>query len=128
MLWYSMSFCYTVTTQKSVNDAITNLTHNLKEIGFGVLEVLDFKKILNERDQEFQNEYKLMDVCNPKLAKQIDVGQGPHGIRASEDGSKVYVGITREDEIVIIDAETLEITQRLSVGKVPFWLAVPQSP
>ena len=66
-----MSFCYTVTTQKSVDDAITNLTNNLKEIGFGVLEVLDFKKILNEKGQEFENEYRLMEVCNPKLAKQV---------------------------------------------------------
>ena len=31
---YAMSFCYTVTTQKSVDDAITNLTNNLKEIGW----------------------------------------------------------------------------------------------
>lgn len=71
MVYHAMSFCYTVTTQKSINDAIVNLTHNLKEIGFGVLEVLDFKKILNEKNQEFQNEYKLMEVCNPKLAKQV---------------------------------------------------------
>ena len=60
---------YTVTTQKSVNDAIANLTHNLKEIGFGVLEVLDFKKILNEKDQEFENEYKLMEVLQSKTGK-----------------------------------------------------------
>ena len=66
-----MSFCYTVSTQKSVNDAIANLTSYLKEIGFGVLEVMYFNKILNEKDQVFQNEYKLMEVCNPKLAKEV---------------------------------------------------------
>ena len=66
-----MIFCYTVTTQKSIDDAIASLVDNLKEIEFGVLEVLDFKKILNEKNQEFQNEYRLMEVCNPNLAKQV---------------------------------------------------------
>lgn len=66
-----MSFCYTVTTQKNIHDTITSLTDNLRDIGFGVLGILDFKKILNEKDQEFKNEYRLMDVCNPKLAKQV---------------------------------------------------------
>ena len=40
-------------------------------IGFGVLEVLDFKKILSEKGLEFSNDYELMEVCNPNLAKQV---------------------------------------------------------
>jgi uncharacterized protein (DUF302 family) len=45
-----MSFCYTVSTQKNIYDIVTSLTDNLKEIGFGVLEILNFKKILNEKN------------------------------------------------------------------------------
>jgi len=66
-----MSFTYTVKTQKSIDNVITDLTDNLKEIGFGVLETLDFKKILLEKGLEFANDYKLMEVCNPRLAKQV---------------------------------------------------------
>jgi len=66
-----MSFTYTVKTQKSIDNVITDLTDNLKEIGFGVLETLDFKKILLEKGLEFANDYKLMEVCNPHLAKQV---------------------------------------------------------
>lgn len=66
-----MSFTYTVKTQKSIDDTITDLTHNLKEIGFGVLEILDFKKILTDKGVEFADDYKLMEVCNPHLAKQV---------------------------------------------------------
>jgi len=66
-----MSFTYTVKTQKSIDNVITDLTDNLKEIGFGVLETLDFKKILLKKGLEFANDYKLMEVCNPHLAKQV---------------------------------------------------------
>jgi len=66
-----MSFTYTVKTQKSIDNVITDLTDNLKEIGFGVLETLDFKKILSDKGLEFADNYKLMEVCNPRLAKQV---------------------------------------------------------
>ena len=66
-----MIFAFTVKTQKSIDDAVTNLTENLKEIGFGVLETLDFKKILSEKGLEFSDDYRLMEVCNPNLAKQV---------------------------------------------------------
>ena len=66
-----MSFTYTVKTQKNIDNVITDLTENLKEIGFGVLETLDFKKILIDKGVELTNNYKLMEVCNPHLAKQV---------------------------------------------------------
>ena len=66
-----MGFTHTVKTEKSIDNAITDLTKNLKEIGFGVLETLDFKKILSDKGLEFANNYKLMEVCNPHLAKQV---------------------------------------------------------
>ncbi len=66
-----MSFTYTVKTQKNIDTVISDLTENLKEIGFGVLETLDFKKILSEKGLEFADNYKLMEVCNPHLAKQV---------------------------------------------------------
>ena len=65
-----MDFTHTVKTQKNIDDVIIDLTENLKEIGFGVLEILDFKKILTEKGLEFSNSYKLMEVCHPNLAKQ----------------------------------------------------------
>ena len=65
-----MSFTHTVKTQKSIDDAISDITEKLKEIGFGVLETIDFKKIFSEKGLEFANNYRLMEVCNPNLAKQ----------------------------------------------------------
>ena len=67
----TMSFTHTVKTQKNIDDVITTITENLKEIGFGVLETLDFKKILSDKGLEFSSNYKLMEVCHPNLAKQV---------------------------------------------------------
>ena len=66
-----MGFSHTVKTKKNIDEVISSLTEDLKEIGFGVLETLDFKKILTDKGLEFSENYKLLEVCNPKLAKQV---------------------------------------------------------
>ena len=66
-----MSFTYTVKTHKAVDEIVAIVTEELKKIGFGVLETLDFKKILTEKGLEFADSYRLMEVCNANLAKQV---------------------------------------------------------
>ncbi len=66
-----MSLDYTVSTTKTVNDSVTALTASLKEHGFGVLAVLDFQEILKQKGVELGREYRLLEVCNPKAAKDI---------------------------------------------------------
>ena len=59
------------------------------------------------------------------MINQIDVGQGPHGIRTSIDGSKVFVGVTTTNEILVIDTTTFEVKDVVQSGNKPFWIAVP---
>ena len=66
-----MSFSYTVKTRKSISDIVKELPEHLKEIGFGVLGSLNFQKILTEKGENFEKPYQLLEVCNPKLAKQV---------------------------------------------------------
>ena len=66
-----MSFSYTVKSKKSISDIVKELPEHLKEIGFGVLGSLNFQKILTEKGEEFEKPYQLLEVCNPKLAKQV---------------------------------------------------------
>ncbi len=66
-----MEFSYSTRTTKNISQAMNDITTNLKDIGFGVLGTLDFKNILESKGLDFQTEYKLMEVCNPKLAKQV---------------------------------------------------------
>ena len=66
-----MNFSYIVATKKEIENAIDDITENLKEIGFGILEILDFKNLLQDKGLEFNCNYKQMQVCNLELAKQV---------------------------------------------------------
>ena len=52
-----MGFSYTVKTEKNIDTVISSLTEDLKDIGFGVLDTLDFKKILADKGLEFSENY-----------------------------------------------------------------------
>lgn len=112
-----MSFTHTVKTQKSIDNAITDLTKNLKEIGFGVLETLDFKKILTEKGLEFADNYKLMEVCNPHLAKQVleanpDLGLLlPCTIAVYQKDSENFISLARPTSLLsMVSDDNLKIS------------------
>ncbi|MBT2582714.1 DUF302 domain-containing protein [Planococcus sp. ISL-109] len=64
-------FDYTVTTSKSVDEAVASLEENLKEQQFGVLWNFDLTAKLQEKGQEFDTPYKILEVCNPKEANTV---------------------------------------------------------
>lgn len=106
-----MDFTHTVKTQKSIDDAITTLTESLKEIGFGVLETLDFKKILADKGVDFADNYKLMEVCNPHLAKQVlesspDLGLLlPCTIAVYQKDNENYISLARPTSLLSMVSE-----------------------
>jgi len=60
--------------------------------------------------------------------KNIEVGDGSHGIRASKDSRWIYVTLTKANEVVVINVATMKVEKRISVGKFPFWIAVQGNP
>ncbi|WP_428325588.1 DUF302 domain-containing protein [Nitrosopumilus sp.] len=106
-----MSFTHTVKTQKNIDDVINTLTEDLKEIGFGVLETLDFKKILSEKGLEFADNYRLMEVCNPNLAKQVleanpDLGLLlPCTIAVYQKDKENYISLARPTSLLSMASE-----------------------
>ncbi|MDH3502537.1 MAG: DUF302 domain-containing protein [Nitrosopumilus sp.] len=66
-----MDFSYSLKTSKDINQIVLDITENLNDIGFGVLETLDFKEIFEKKGIEFKKNYKLMEVCNPTTAKNV---------------------------------------------------------
>ena len=42
----------------------------LSEIKFGILGTLDFKEIFAKKGIDYPNEYKLLEICNPQVAKK----------------------------------------------------------
>lgn len=106
-----MNFTYTVGTEKDIDQVITNLTDNLKDIGFGVLETLDFKKILEEKGLEFPNNYRLLEVCNPNLAKQVldanpDLGLLlPCTIAVYQKNNEKYISLAKPTSLLSMASE-----------------------
>ena len=61
---------YTKETKLSVKSAADKLTEDLKANKWGVLGVIDVKKILAEKLNVESEDYMILDVCNPVLAHQ----------------------------------------------------------
>src|SRR5215207_3040834 len=69
--------------------------------------------------------------ASPTLVKTIPVGALPHGIWASGDGSRIYVGLENGDAVDVIDTSKNQAMARIPVGQAPQALvfvpdAVPQ--
>ena len=76
----------------------------------------------------FSKMVNVIDAVSLELIKQIEVGEGPHGIRASVDDSKIYMGVTKTNEILVIDSNTFVIEDKIQTGNIPFWLSIPKNP
>jgi uncharacterized protein (DUF302 family) len=61
---------YTKGTKLNVKSAVEKLTEDLKANKWGVLSVIDVKKILAEKLKIESDDYIILDVCNPGLAHQ----------------------------------------------------------
>ena len=54
-----------------------------------------------------------------KLLKTIPVGALPHGVWASDDSSRVYVGLENGDAVDVIDTASDAVIARVPVGQAP---------
>jgi uncharacterized protein (DUF302 family) len=67
-----MEFHYTVTTTKSIDEAISALETNLKKYKFGILWQLDLPAKLQEKGvTSFTSPYRILEVCNPTEAARV---------------------------------------------------------
>lgn len=55
----------------------------------------------------------------PKLVTSIPVGALPHGIWASDDGSRMYIGLENGDAVDVIDTATNKVITRVPAGQAP---------
>lgn len=54
-----------------------------------------------------------------QLVKTVPVGALPHGIWASGDGSRVYVGLENGDAVDVIDTATNDVVSHIPIGQAP---------
>ncbi|ARK30666.1 DUF302 domain-containing protein [Halalkalibacter krulwichiae] len=64
-------FDYTIETSNTMEDTIEKLKATLMEEKFGVLWEFDIQAKLQEKGLEFNEPYKVLEVCNPHEAKRV---------------------------------------------------------
>jgi YVTN family beta-propeller protein len=69
------------------------------------------------------NEVQVFRTDDFSKVATIPVGKLPHGIWPSGDGSRVYVGLENDDELVAIDTRTNTVIATLPIGQAPQALA-----
>src|SRR3989344_3466716 len=65
-----MDFDYTVTTEKSFEEAVAALEEETKKAGFKVLYIHDVTATLKEKGFEIES-FKIIEICNAKSAYTV---------------------------------------------------------
>ncbi len=101
-----MDVNYEVKTTKTFSTAVEDLKKSLTENNFGVLWELNFKDKLAEKGLDFQQNFKVLEVCNPKQAKEvldlhIEVGYFlPCKMVVYEKENSVFMGMVRPTSMI----------------------------
>jgi uncharacterized protein (DUF302 family) len=109
-----MDLKYEVKTSKDFSAAVEDLKKALSANGFGVLWELNFKDKLAEKGLDFEQNFKVLEVCNPKQAKevlerQIEVGYFlPCKMVVYEKDNSVFMGMTLPTALIgMLEQENL---------------------
>ncbi len=113
-------------TDKNFDKAVEDLKASLKEKTFGVLVELNLKDKLQERGQDFNTNFLVLEVCNPVKAKavldkKIEVGYMlPCKMAVYEKNGEVWMGMQNPKMLIdLIGDDSLadvaeEVYQHLS--------------
>lgn len=99
-------FHYTVETTKTIDEAIQSLEKTLNEEKFGVLWQFDIKEKLQEKGLDFNQPYRVLEVCNPVEAQRV-LSQNqlvgyflPCKIVVYEDAEKTKIGMPKPTALI----------------------------
>jgi len=91
---------------------VSEITTKLSEMKFGVLGILDFKEIFAKKGVDYPHQYKLLEVCNPQVAKQAldyDPSIGlllPCTIAVYEQNEENFISLAKPTEMLSIASNT----------------------
>lgn len=114
-------FHYSVRTHKGVDEAVEALEGTLKAQQFGVLWQMNIPEKLQEKGVDFDKPYRVLEVCNPREAKQVLTANPlvgyflPCKIVVYEEAGETWIGLPRPSTLmsVIGDAALMETAQRI---------------
>lgn len=101
-----MSFDYTVESSKKPVELMESLEGELKEEGFGVLWSFNVKEKLQEKGLDYNDNFHILEVCNPKDAQEI-LGHSklagyflPCKVVVYEDEGKTFAGMPQPSTLM----------------------------
>ncbi|NDL66209.1 DUF302 domain-containing protein [Anaerotalea alkaliphila] len=101
-----MEIIYEVEKDMSVAEAADRVKEALAAVQFGVLWELNFKEKLAEKGLDFDRDFLVMEVCNPKKAKTVldtTIRAGyflPCKVAVYEKDGKAVVGMARPTVLI----------------------------
>ena len=113
---------YIVETEKSFEQASTDLEAAVKANGFGVLYVHDLGATLKSKGIAFENQCKVFEVCNPQQAAKvmtIDMRLNmalPCRISVYTDAGKTMISLIKPVRVLSslsLDEDLMEIAQEV---------------
>jgi YVTN family beta-propeller protein len=69
------------------------------------------------------NEVKVFQTDSFKQVATIPVGNLPHGLWPSGDGTRMYVGLENDDALAVIDTASNRVISHINIGQAPQALA-----
>lgn len=97
---------YTVTTTKTVDEAVNALEESLKKRKFGILWDLNMTETLRSKGVQFETPYRILEICNPQEAKKVlsetlTIGYFlPCKMVVYEKEGTTYIGMPKPTELV----------------------------
>lgn len=115
-----MDIQYKLATTKNFEKALEDLKSSLSNHNFGVLWELSFKDKLAEKGLDFDKNFTILEVCNPKQAKEvlernIEVGFFlPCKMVVYEDNDTVYIGMPKPTKLIsMVDDDLSSIAEEV---------------
>lgn len=121
-----MTFDYTVPSDKPIEQLLTDLEAQLKEIKFGVLWPFNVKETLQSKGQEFNQPFYIYEVCQPPAAKKLlDISNLagaflPCKLVIYESGDKCYISMPKPTKMfaMLDDEEIHQIASDIEVDLI----------
>ncbi len=113
-----MDFHFTITTDKSIQEAIESVETSLQNHKFGVLWKLDIPATLKNKGVEADFKFHVFEVCNPGIAKEFftsDLMVGyflPCRVVVYEKDGRTHIGIVKPTAILgLVNDELPKLAQ-----------------
>ncbi|MBI4695483.1 MAG: PQQ-dependent catabolism-associated beta-propeller protein [Gammaproteobacteria bacterium] len=73
---------------------------------------------------ENSDNVSVIDLATNKVTATVDIGKRPRGIGRAPDGSAIYVAVSNENSIAVLDPQSLKVLRKFHCGEDPETFAV----